>query len=122
MSKTVIDGTCFRCKGTGSEKAMSIKQYNFIKELFMALVKMNIIVKENNEWHEMVNTMNQHKDGITLRSSKWASDKIEEYKARKNRVLKPKRPVYPVEFEQWDEPQWVTEEWKAGEDAEADIY
>jgi len=27
-----------------------------------------------------------------------------------------------VEFEQWDEPQWVTEEWKAGEDAEADIY
>ena len=119
MSKTVIDGTCFRCKGTGSEKAMSIKQYNFIKELFMALVKMNIIVKENNEWHEMVNTMNQHKGGITLRSSRWASDKIEEYKARKNRVLKPNKPVYSVEPEQWDEPQWVTEEWKAGE---ADIY
>ena len=85
----------------------------------MALVKMNIIVKENNEWHEMVNTMNQHKGGITLRSSRWASDKSEEYKARKNRVLKPNKPVYSVEPEQWDEPQWVTEEWKAGE---ADIY
>jgi hypothetical protein len=98
MSKTVVDGTCFRCKGTGSEKAMSIKQYNFIKELFMQLAKMGIIIKDSNEWHEMVNTMVEHRDGIKLQSSKWASNKIEEYKARKNRVLNANKPVYSVEY------------------------
>lgn len=113
------EGVHFACKGTGSLKEMSEKQVAFIRALFMELTKMNIIVKDSNEYHEMVNTMKNHLNGVALRSSRWASDKIEEYKARKNRVLNPKKPVYSVEPEQWDEPQWVTEEWKAGE---ADIY
>lgn len=64
----------------------------------MELTKMNIIVKDSNEYHEMVNTMKNHLSGIELRSSRWASNKIEEYKARKNRVLNPKKPVYSVEY------------------------
>jgi excinuclease UvrABC ATPase subunit len=87
MSKTVVDGTCFRCKGTGSEKAMSIKQIAFIRQLFVTLVKLNVIVQHSNEWHAMVNTMNAHKNATALQSSKWASNKIEEYKNRKNRFL-----------------------------------
>jgi hypothetical protein len=98
MSKTVVDGTCFRCKGTGSEKAMSIKQYNFIKELFMDLTKFKVIIKDSNECHEMINTMIEHRDGIKLQSSRWASNKIEEYKARKHRYLNRNNPVYSVEY------------------------
>jgi|GEM_PF-4343640 len=75
----------------------------------MELAKMNIIVKDSNEYHEMVNTMKNHLSGVALQSSRWASDKIEEYKARKNRVLNPKKPVYSVEYV---EPQ----------EEEADIY
>lgn len=92
------EGVHFACKGTGSLKEMSEKQYKFIRDLFKELMKMNIIIEDSNEYHEMVQTMNNHRNGIQLQSSKWANNKIEEYKARKNRALNPKKPVYSVEY------------------------
>jgi len=92
------EGVHFACKGTGSLKEMSEKQISFIRNLFKELIKMNIINKDSNEYHEMVQTMKNHLNGIELRSSKWGSNKIEEYKNRKNRVLNSKKPVYSVEY------------------------
>lgn len=100
VSMTVSDGTCFRCKGSGSEKAMTIKQYKFIKTLFMLLVGKSIIVEHGNEWHTMVNTMLNHKNGVTLQSSRWASDKIEAYKSRLNRLTDVNKKQEAIESQQ----------------------
>lgn len=52
----------------------------------MLLVEKSIIVDHSEEWHAMVNTMLNHKNGITLQSTRWGSDKIEAYKSRLNRL------------------------------------
>jgi len=52
----------------------------------MLLVEKSIIVEHGDEWHTMVNTMLNHKNKVTLQSSRWASNKIESYKNRLNRL------------------------------------
>lgn len=101
------EGIHFACKGTGSLKAMSEAQYSFIRVLFMELVTMNIIVKNDDEWNKTVNTMKNHKAGIALQSTRWGSNKIEELKARKKRAFARVNPApYP---EQHGEPQEETD-------------
>lgn len=73
----------FACKGTGKLKEMSEKQYSFIRELFMKMVVLGIISED--EQAEMKETMLNHKNALVLQTSKWASNKIDEYKSRINR-------------------------------------
>jgi hypothetical protein len=80
----------FECKGTGSLKEMSNPQINFIRGLFMELVRMQVIVKDDETWNRVVLAINDHKDGIKLQTSRWASNLIEELKARKNRHINKK--------------------------------
>lgn len=77
------EGIHFACNGTGKLKEMSEKQYSFIRELFMKMVVLGIISED--EQAQMKQTMLNHKNGLGLQTSKWASNKIDEYKSRINR-------------------------------------
>lgn len=77
------EGIHFACNGTGKLKEMSEKQYSFIRELFMKMVVLGIISED--EQAEMKETMLNHKNALVLQTSKWASNKIDEYKSRINR-------------------------------------
>jgi len=77
------EGIHFACKGTGKLKEMSEKQYLLIRELFKEMVNLQIISEE--EQASIIEIMLNHKQGLELQTSKWASNKIDEFKSRKNR-------------------------------------
>jgi hypothetical protein len=77
------NGIHFACKGSGRLKEMSEKQYSFIRELFMKMVVLGIISED--EQRELTKVMLAHKQAVTFQTSRWASNKIDEYKSRINR-------------------------------------
>lgn len=94
------EGKCFNCKGTGRIlfKPMSEAQIKFIRSLFKQLVSLQVRADQSNdellieelelsffskeEQDEMISVMKAHKALEFQLSSRWASNKIEEYKDR----------------------------------------
>lgn len=89
------EGRHFKCNGTGHlmVKAMSDKQLNFIRNLFKELVEMEVIIKGDGLWNDIVNTMQNHKQAAAIEnvdgmlSTHDASDIIEMLKDRKSRHI-----------------------------------